>query len=74
MLNEHVCPIIGRVSMNITTIDISHIPEAAVGDKVVFIDEEFSSPVNLLRQAESAQTIPYDMLVHLHPTMFRTLI
>ena len=44
---QKVCPIIGRVSMNITTIDLSSI-DAQEGDEVLIIDENRDSPVSLL--------------------------
>lgn len=59
--------IIGKVSMNIVTIDVTGLG-AKVGDKV----EVFSSNPNDKNSIESAanlsQTIPHDLLVHLHAT------
>ena len=72
-LHGTLCPIVGRVSMNLTTIDITHC-DAWVGDEVVVIDENPASPISLLRQSERAQMIPYDMLVHLNKEMYRTTI
>lgn len=72
MIRGQVCPIIGRVSMNITTIDLSSI-DAQEGDEVLIIDENRDSPVSLLRQSERANMIPYDMLVHLSKEMYRTI-
>jgi len=72
-LHDILCPIIGRVSMNLTTMDITELSEAKVGDEVIVIDENSRSPMSLLRQAERAQMIPYDMLVHINKEMFRTI-
>jgi alanine racemase len=72
-LNGMICPIIGRVSMNLTTIDITRV-DVHIGDEVVVIDENPNSPVSLLRQAERADMIPYDMLVHMNKEMFRHII
>lgn len=65
-----MCPIVGRVSMNLTTIDITDAP-AQVGDEIVVIDENPDSPASLLRQSERMQNISYDMLVHMNKEMFR---
>lgn len=73
LINNILCPIIGRISMNLTTIDISHVIDAKIGDEVVIIDENYESPVSLVRQSERAQTIPYDMLVHMNKEMFRKI-
>lgn len=72
MIWEHTCPILGRVSMNLTTIDLSHL-DVSIGEKVIVIDENPASPVSLERQAERAGMIPYDMLVHINKEMFRTV-
>lgn len=71
-MNDAVCPVIGRVSMNLTTIDISDV-DAQEGQEIVFISEEKNSPISLESQAERANMIPYDVLVHLNKEMFRTL-
>lgn len=59
--------------MNLTVVDISDVPHVAVGDEVIYISEERDSQLSLERQAERAQMIPYDMLVHLNKEMFRAL-
>ena len=71
-MNDVVCPIIGRVSMNLTTIDISD-DDVKESQEVIFISEEKKSPLSLEQQAKRAGMIPYDMLVHLNKEMFRTL-
>jgi len=58
--------------MNLTTIDISDV-DAQEGQEIVFISEEKNSPISLESQAERANMIPYDVLVHLNKEMFRTL-
>lgn len=57
--------------MNLTTIDITHLTDIKIGDEVIIIDEKYDSPASLLRQAERAQIIPYDMLVHMNKEMYR---
>lgn len=59
--------------MNLTVVDISDVPHVAVSDEVIYISEERDSQLSLERQAERAQMIPYDMLVHLNKEMFRTV-
>jgi alanine racemase len=38
------CPIIGRVSMNMTSVDVSTVPNVAVGDSVILISRNLASP------------------------------
>lgn len=70
-VNGASCPVIGRVSMNLTTIDITHMTDVKIGDEVAVVSEDVESPVSLLRQVERAQIIPYDMLVHMNKEMYR---
>jgi alanine racemase len=71
-VDNTLCPIIGRVSMNLTIVDISDV-EGQEGQEIVFISEDKNSPLSLEQQAKRAGMIPYDILVHLNKEMFRTL-
>jgi alanine racemase len=70
-IGGQLCPIIGRVSMNITTIDITHMTDVQEWDEVIFVSEDCSSLLSLESQAKRANMIPYDFLVHLNKEMFR---
>lgn len=68
------CRILGRVCMNVTIVDVSQVKNPAIGQKVtVFSAHPFSSN-NLTQSARLAKTIPYDLLVHLSPTIRRVLV
>lgn len=54
--------ITGRVSMDLTVIDITQIPNACVGDEVTIIDNDPLSPASVYKIAELAETIPYEIL------------
>ena len=58
MLQGHRAPIIGRISMNLTTIDISGIPNIDIGDEVTLLGEGISADAH----ARLAGTIPYEIL------------
>ena len=58
-----LCPIIGRISMNITTIDITHIPNIQIGDIVTLISNDNSSPISAHAIAKMCDTIPYEILI-----------
>jgi alanine racemase len=60
------CPIVGAVSMDMTTIDVTHVPGAALGDEVVILGEQ-SGPQGVERitagQIAAAQgTIAWEVL------------
>lgn len=54
--------IIGNISMNLTTIDVTGIPGVQVGDEVTIIGECGSRKINAWEHASQAGTIPYDIL------------
>jgi len=68
------CPIIGRVSMNITTIDVSSVSEIKLGDKVIVISEKSEDKNSVEQMALLTQTIPYDDLVHIPQHLRRIII
>jgi alanine racemase len=54
-------PIVGRVSMDYTTIDVTHIPDVAVEDVVTIIGEDGEERINVEEIARIAETIPYEI-------------
>lgn len=73
-VNNVECPIIGRVSMNITSIDISSIVAAKLGDKVVIVSDKKEDKNSIENIAKSANTIPYEILIHIPPHLRRVVI
>lgn len=59
------CPIVGRVSMNITSIDISLVPQTKMGDLVTIMSEIGDDENSVSNLARKAQTIPWEILVHI---------
>lgn len=68
------CPIIGRVSMNITTIDVSDLPKAKAGDEVIVISASAEDPNSVENIARVCGTIPYEILVHIPPHLRRVVV
>jgi alanine racemase len=62
MLNGCPAPVLGRVSMDLTTIDLSQVPIASLGDEVVALDSDPLSAASVYRLAEWAGTIPYEII------------
>ncbi len=65
------CPILGRVSMNVTTIDISDVQNPQVGDEVIIFSDKIFDKNSIVNGAILAETIPYDLVVHLASTTRR---
>ena len=64
-------PVIGRISMDLTTIDLSDIPQASIGDDVTIIDNDPLSPCSAYELAKLAETIPYEILCRIGPRVKR---
>ncbi len=54
-------PVVGRVSMDYTTVDLGGIPEAQVGDTATVLDCDPLSPASVYALADLAGTIPYEL-------------
>jgi alanine racemase len=73
-MKESFCPIIGRVSMNITSIDVSSIPNIKEGDKVILISDKTEDKNSVLNIAKTTGTIPYEILVHIPQHLKRVVV
>lgn len=54
-------PIVGRVSMDYTTVDVGHIPGAQVGDRATLIGSQGGERLDLEDVARRAGTVPYEI-------------
>ncbi len=57
-MQGRLCDIVGRVSMDMTTVDVSHLDEVKAGDEVTL----FGAAPQVSRIAECSQTIAYEIL------------
>ncbi len=64
-VGNNLCPIVGRVSMNITSIDVTGIPEVNLGDEVIVIGNNSENKNSVENIAKMANTIPYEILIHI---------
>lgn len=65
------CPIIGRVSMDSMTIDLSDCEEAHVGSDVLILGRRGSWLIPLEDVAATIDTIPYELMVRIGPRVQR---
>lgn len=73
-IKNEFAKIVGRVSMNMTSINISEISNLKIGDKVVVISEKAEDENGVANIAKKINTIPYEILVHIPPTLHRKII
>ena len=55
-------PVVGRVSMDLTMVDVGHIAGVAVGDEVILIGSENGKTVDAVELARLCETVPYEIL------------
>jgi alanine racemase len=58
-------PVVGRVSMDLVTIDLHDAPAANVGDEVTLMDDDPLSPASAYMLSEFGQTIPYEIFTRI---------
>ncbi len=57
-----IVPIVGTISMDLTTIDVSHAPELKAGDDVTLLGAEGDARLDAQQIARAAGTISYNIL------------
>lgn len=66
-------PIAGRVSMNMTSLDVTELPEVNVGDTVIAVSRDPRAPNSVREIAAQTSRIPYDVLTHVPPHLRRVV-
>jgi len=68
------CRIVGRVSMNITSLDVSAVPGIKLDDEVVVVSRNPTDPNSTQNMARQCKTIPYELLVHIPAQLRRRVV
>ena len=74
LLRGRRAPIIGRVTMDQTMLDVTDIPGVRQGDEVVLIGRQGDAGISTEALAECAGTIPYEILTGLNERIPREYI
>jgi alanine racemase len=70
----HLVPILGSVSMDMTTIDVTHCPTLQVGDAVTLLGKEGNVSIDAQQIARLAGTISYSVLCGIHARVKRIYV
>jgi alanine racemase len=73
-IRDFTCPIVGRVSMNITSIDVTSVPSVQFGETVTMISSSQNDNHSIENIAKLAKTIPYEIMIHIPPHLRRKII
>lgn len=70
-IGRAVVPVIGRVCMDQVILDVTDVPDVALGQMVTVIDNQHDSPCGVYCLAELADTICYEILTMIHAHVSR---
>jgi alanine racemase len=65
IVRDHYAPIVGRISMDLTLVDVTGIPGTSVGDEVILLGSADGLSVDALEHAELAGSTPYEILCNI---------
>jgi alanine racemase len=65
------CPIVGRISMDLTTLDVTDLPACAVGDEVIVLGRQGEAQISAEDLAQACDTIAYEVLTNISPRVPR---
>ncbi|MEM7434863.1 MAG: alanine racemase [Myxococcota bacterium] len=58
------CPVVGNVSMDLTTVDVSAVPDVALGDEILLLGSQGPESLDARDLARTTGTIPYEVLTN----------
>jgi alanine racemase len=67
-------PIAGRVSMDLTIVDVTDVPGVEIGDEVVLIGTQGAQTITAYDHAGLAETIPYEILCNISARVPRMMV
>lgn len=67
-------PVVGRVSMDMTTLDVTDVPGVCAGDVVTLIGTDGAEQIRCEEIAEKTGTIPYEIFCSLGPRVKRVAV
>jgi len=74
IVQGHLAPLIGAVSMDLTTIDITHCPPVELGGSVTLLGSEGGVSIDAQQIARVAGTISYSVLCGIHARVKRIYV
>ncbi len=73
-IGSYEAPVVGRISMDLTMIDLSNVPHPAEGMMVTVIDDQPGSCCDIYHMAEQIGTIPYEILISIGSRVKRVIV
>lgn len=74
IINNTFAPVVGRISMDWTIVDVSQIPKASIGDKVVLIGKDRDLKITAEELAALTGTISYEFTCGISPRAYKIFV
>lgn len=74
LIRGQECPVLGRVAMNMFTVDVSHLPELQAEEEVVLLGTQGSKRLSAERLGEMSGTINYEITTQVSPLLPRVIV
>ncbi|HEY6070225.1 MAG TPA: alanine racemase C-terminal domain-containing protein, partial [Chthoniobacterales bacterium] len=68
------CPLLGRVTMDLMVIDVSHILDAQVGDEIVLMGKQGDAEIPCVELSDKAGTITWDITTRIGQRVRRVFV
>jgi len=72
LLRGRRAPIVGRISMNYTSVDVTDIPGVELGERATLVGEDGAERIRVEELAELAGTVPYEITCSIGRRVSRT--
>ncbi len=73
-VRDRLVPVVGRISMDLSTIDVTDLPKVELGEEVVLLDNDPASPICAAALAQTLGTIPYEILTSIGNRVARVYV
>jgi len=71
LVRSQRAPLVGRISMDQSVLDVTEIAGVAPGDEIVIIGNQNGETITAFDHAEAAGTIPWEVFTRIAPRVFR---
>ena len=77
LIHGRRCPVMGRVTMDQTVVDVTDAPPVRCGDEVVLVGRQGEAEISLTEFSRAADTIPWETLTSVTkrvPRLYKTAL
>ncbi len=74
VVKSKLCPVVGRVCMNLTMVDLTEIKNPKIGDLVTLIGHSTKNSITAENLAKRLGTINYEVIDRINPTLPRIIV